>query len=318
MAYGNNNGGYNNYRPRNPQTAAPRNSGPRGQQRQQQLTTTGPTLFNESAGKFLNFNYWGKFASIEIGVMGPGSPMTWDARKNAQLVKQVIGFGDLSELQDVCEEILDSIKNAGTFTSTAVKIGARQDAIVEINNGSTLGMAPGIYLVIYKNLDSTNRTNNMEFYPFNSSKVIRGYDHNTGSGKEDIAKIGEFKKFYRMVKEAVKAFTLAQAHAIEVVHEGEKLATFRVLSALTAAMGIDMNAEIKATRAGYPSQSGDQKQRPANRSYGAPRSNTFENSNVGQTGGTYQAQQYLASMDEPVDIAINMDELTSVDMSKFS
>lgn len=315
--YGNNSGGYNNYRPRNPQSAAPRNSGPRGQQRPQQLTTTGPTLFNEQAGKFLNFNYWGRYASLEIGITSPGAPMTWDNRKAAQSVRQVISFVDLSDLQDICEEILDSIKNTGTFTSCAVRIGARQDCMVEINNGSTLNMSPGIYLVLYKNLDSNNRTNNMEFYPFTSSKVIRGYDHSTGMGKEDISKVGEFKKFYRMVKEATKAFTMAQAHSVAVVGEGEKLATFRALSAITAVLNIDMNAEIRAAKAGYPRQPGEPDKKPPTRSYGSPRSSTFENGNSNGPGFSPN-QQYLAGMDEPVDISLNMDDLANVDISKFS
>lgn len=325
MAYGNNNGGYNRYQARSPQNAAPRNSGPRGQNQPKQVTSTGPTLYNEGAGKFLNFNYWGRYSSVEIGVCPIGAPLNWDTRKNAQKVTQVISFSDLSELQDICEEVIESVKNTGTFTPTAVKVGSKQDCMVEINNGSTINMSPGIYLVIYKNLDSAGRTNNLEFYPFTSCKMIRGYDHNSGSGKEDISKIGEFKKFYRMVKESAKAFTMAQAHAISVSGETDRLTCFKALSAITASLGIDMSAELRDIRSGgggfsRGGQSGGGSYGGRNGSYtpsrSAPRSSTFESGNAG--GGFPSPQQVMSTMDDPVDISLSMDNLTNVDMSKFS
>jgi len=309
--------------------AAPRNTtNPRGnnsQPQKQQLSTGGPTVYNNQAGKFLTFNYWGKNASLEIGTVGPGATMDWQTRKNAQTFRLVIGFNDLSDLQDVCEEVMDSIKTTGTFTSTAIKCGLRQDSVVEINNGSTIGMSPGIYLALYKNLDSNGRTGNLDVYPFGSVKVLRGYNYQTGAAKEDISKLGEFKKFYKMVKEATKAFTMAQAHAVAVIHDGEKLATFKALSAIMGAMGIDVNAELKQTTSF----------RPKSNTTTGSRSGAFEKTNAAPPaayqgaspatantspfgGTTTMAQQYLASMDEPVDITMDMDGLTNVDVSKFT
>ena len=146
--YGQNGYGYQ-------QGRAPRNSGPRGggQQRPDQESNIGQTLFNNQIGKFLDFNYWGRYASIEIGAVAPGAGMDWESRKNAQRTRQVIPFDALSDLWDICEEVMESVKNTGTFTSAGVKVGGKQDAMVEINNGSTLNMSPGIYLVIYKNME---------------------------------------------------------------------------------------------------------------------------------------------------------------------
>ncbi|MCM1295200.1 MAG: hypothetical protein NC311_06635 [Muribaculaceae bacterium] len=238
---------------------------------------------------------------------------------------QVISFSDLSELQDICEEVIESVKNTGTFTPTGVRVGSKEDCIVEINNGSTIGMSPGIYLVLYKNLDSSGRTNNLEFYPFCDCKVVRGYDHTSGNAKEDISKIGDFKKFYRMVKESAKAFTMAQAHAVSVNIEADKLRCFRVLSALTASMGIDMNAELRAAydTSSYQRGGGGRSYGGGSRSGGynaprsAPRSSTFENSNAGGFPGQ-NPQQVLATLDDPVDINLSMENLTNVDLSKFS
>lgn len=328
MAY-NNNGGYGGYQARSPQTAAPRNSGPRGQSQAKQLNGTGPTLFNEKVGKFLGFNYWGRNACVEIGVCPIGAPLTWDVRKNAQRVSQVMSFNDLSEIQDICEEVIESVKNTGTFTPTGVRVGSREDCIVEINNGSTIGSHPGIYLVIYKNLDSAGRTNNMEYYPFSDCKIVRGYDHTTGSAKDDVSKLGEFKKFYRMIKEATKAFTMAQSHAINVGHETDKLTGFKVLSAISAKLGVDMSKELRDILSGGPSSggSGGGYQRSQSGGYGqsrtgygaprsAPRSNTFERSNT----GSYQNSPMpsLPTLDDPVDINLSMENLTNVDMNSFT
>lgn len=332
MPYGNN-GGYNNnnYQPRGPRSAAPRNSAPRTAVRDPQEQSTGPTLFNERAGKFLNFNYWGRYASIEIGAIQPGSPMTWDARKQAQKTSQVISFGDLSDLWDICDEVLESLKNTGTFTSTGLRVGQKQDCMVEINNGSSLNMGPGIYIVIYKNLDSSGRTNNLEFYPCDDVKILRGYDHRTGMSKEDISKVGEFRKFVRCIKESTKAFTMAQAHSVSVNSKNDKLTCFKAMAAITAALGVDMSAELqglKASSGGSGSGDGGYRRGGGNygggsRNYGsAPRSagGAFENSNAGggQSGDYQRQQQILATLDDPVDINLSMDNLTNVDMTKFS
>lgn len=325
--YGQNGYGY-------PQGRAPRNSGPRGggQQRPDQESNIGQTLFNNQIGKFLDFNYWGRYASIEIGAVAPGAGMDWESRKNAQRTRQVIPFDALSDLWDICEEVMESVKNTGTFTSAGVKVGGKQDAMVEINNGSTLNMSPGIYLVIYKNMDSGNRTNNLEVYPFDHSHIIRGYDHSTGMAKDDIAKIGQFKKFYRLIKEATKAFTMAQAHAIQAIQRNDRLSSFLAISAVAAALGVDTGKEIDRTLKGQDQSRGGQSSGGrggygGGRNYGAPRSGgswannrpqggTFEQP-AQQTNDFQRQQQIMATMDDPVDINLSMDNLTNVDMSQF-
>lgn len=322
--YQNNQGGY----PQRKSTGAPRNSAPRTQQREPQEQSMGPTLFNERAGKFLNFNYWGRYASLEIGVVQPGMAMNWEARKNAQKVTQVVAFENLSEIWDICEEIMESLKNTGTFTSAGIRVGMKQDAMVEINNGSTINMAPGIYLVIYKNLDSGNRTNNLEIYPFEDVRIIRGYDHSSGMAKDDISKVGQFKKFYRLVKESAKAFTMAQVHAMQVVTKQDRLSTFRIMTALGQALGVDINNDLNKLSGnpnknngggnsgnGYGRQNGGYNApRGTWQSSGSPRSATFENG----SSDAYKAQQQIMStLDDPVDINLSMESLTNVDMSQF-
>lgn len=302
-------------------TSYPQNSAPRTQQKDDQERSTGPTLYNNKAGKFLNFNYWGRYANIEIGSVQPGTTMTWDVRKNAQKVSQSIPFENLSELWDICEEVIDSLKNTGTFTSSGIRLGMNQDSVVEINNGSTINMAPGIYLVIYKNLDSSNRTNNLEIYPFDNSRIMRGYDHSTGMVKDDFGKVGQFKKFFRMIKEATKAFTMAQAHSVQVLSKNDKLSTFKALSAISTAMGIDISSELsKLSSNRQYKNNGNNKSNQTG--YGTPRSSSnWYSSNQPNNPANNQyraAQQAMATLDDPVDINISMDDLTNVDMIEFN
>ncbi|MCM1230167.1 MAG: hypothetical protein NC489_08540 [Ruminococcus flavefaciens] len=311
-----------------PNYGAPRNSAPRTSAFPPQSKTTGIRLTNERAGRFLDFNFWGRYGTIAISAVAAGSQITWDAIKNAQATQQNLAFGDLNELWDICSEVLETVKNTGTFTPTGMRVaGKGGDSIVEISNGSNLGLSPGIYLVIYKNLDSGNRTNAIEYYPFNETHVIRGYDHTTGTGKDDIIKVGEFKKFYRAVQEAAKAFTMAQAHAAATVSHSDKLAAFKAMAAITAAMGIDISKELDAIAKGGSSSKSSGGQQRQGASYGAPRSaggryggnaprnpGTFENG--GYPGGSVQGMN--ASIDDPVDVTLSMDNLTNVDMSQFS
>ncbi len=332
MAYNNgygNGGGYGGGR-QNYNT--PRNSTPRSSSLSLQASTTGFRLTNDRAGRFLDFGFWGRYGTLQIGAVAPGAHITWETVKNAQTTKQNMAFGDLNELWDICDEVLETVKNTGTFTPTAMRVtnSKGNDSIIEISNGSNLNLAPGIYLVIYKNVDSGNRTNTLEYYPFSETHVLRGYDHTTGMGKDDIIKVGEFKKFYRAVKEAAKAFSMAQAHAAATVSQNDKLATFRALAAITASMGIDITKELDAIAKGGSSKpqggsSGSQSRGPQ---YGAPRSNNGGNPYNNRSGGTFENGGYAASanvmppmtasLDDPVDITLSMDDLTNVNMSQFS
>lgn len=317
--------GYNNYNGGG--YGGPRNSAPRTNDFPPKQNTNGIRLSNSRAGRFLDVNFWADTTSVTIGSTPPGAPIDWMIIKNAQTTKVNITFSDLSELWDVCEEVMDSLKNTGTFTSSAIRCGKRQDALIEISNGSNIGKTPGIYLVIYMNLDSGNRTNNLEFYPFNDGKVIRSYDHTTGMGKEDIIKIGEFKKFYRAVKEAAKAFTMAQAHTITHLQFNDKLAGFKALAAISASLGVDLGKEVdNIVKGGRSTSGGGGAQRNYNnnnRGYNG-NNNRYNNGGYQQPGafernqGYSQPTQITASVDDPIDITIPMDGLSNVDMAHLS
>lgn len=313
-----NNGGYNGPRSN---YGSPRNSAPRTSSLPPQANTTGIRLTNNRTGRFLDFNFWGRYGTIGIGAVAAGTQITWETVKNAQMTQQNMGFGDLNELWDICEEVLDSLKNTGTFTPTGMRVtnSKGNDSIIEISNGSNLNMAAGIYLVIYKNIDSGNRTNSIEYYPFSATHVIRGYDHSTGMGKDDMIKIGEFKKFYRAVREAAKAFTMAQAHAAAVVSQKDKLAAFKAMAAMTASMGIDMSRELDAIAKGTPRFSGQSRgqfnggQKPA-----GVGDNRFNGGGTFEGNGYNNRSPMTTSVNDPVDITMSIDNLTNVDMSQFT
>ena len=334
-----NNGGNNNYQGGQKRSYGGGQGGARPQQPSQDyVSSTGVGFMNEAAGKFMNFNYWGRNVSLEIATCPPGVPFNWEARKNAQVFRQVISFTSLADLAAMCEEVSDSIKANGTFTPVGIRVGSKKDSILEISNGDNIKMPTGIYLVVYKGLDNMNRTNVMEFYPFDNTKFIRGYDHQTGALKEDISKIGEFKKFRKAVDAAVDAFTMAQAHAISELKKNDRMATFKALSAVSAALGVDMSKELlekktsgtsSYTRNQNPSsgggyqRSGGYGNRGGNGnyqrgSYNAPRQpqssqGTFE------TPNQQNYQQALAAMqDEPVDINLDVSQLQNVSLNDFA
>lgn len=311
MPFNNNFGGGNRF---------PRNNNPRTGTRSQEDTTQGPILYNSQAGKFLQFDYWGRYATLRIGTVNPGSQMNYEARKNAKVTNQVLSFGDLSDLQDVCEEVMESLRNAGTFTSSAIRVGSTGNSLVEINNGSNIGQANGIYLVIYKDLDQGNRTANMDVYPFTTTKVLRSYDPSTGNAKEDLAKIGQFKKFYRLVKEATAAFTMATAHAVTVAEKPNRLIQFKALAALSQQMGVTVSKELEqAIAAPTPSGNGGRSWGGGNRgNYGGGSGNYGNRGGYG--GGFNQSQassQPAPTLDDPIDINLSMADMANVNLDQF-
>lgn len=331
MAYENNN---NNQFNNNPRAAAPRKATAKSE-------TDGIILTNERAGRFLKTRFWNRTMGIDIGSYPPGSPITYDTVRKAQLFSHVFSFSTLFELYDICEEVLDSIKNTGTFESTATEAGQKKDVILEISNGKNINMNPGIYLVMYKQVDTGKRTNTMEIYPFGSSKVLREYDHNTGYAKEDIKANGEFKKFVMCLKEAAKAFTMAQAHAINDVNKNERMAILSSMNAVASAMGVDISKAVDASNSfsAGKSSGGSSYNRPAstqqspgqyqrksqpgqwksNGGTGGYQRNNYNSNGGYQQRNNYQQQQaaMAAISDEPVDINLDMATLQNVSLDQF-
>lgn len=285
--------------------------------------TDGIILTNEKAGKFLKTRYWSRCLGLDIGTYPPSAQVTYETIRNAQVFGHVFSFTTIYELCEICEEVLESIKRTNTFESTATEAGQKKDVIVEISNGSNINMAPGIYLVIYKSVDSGKRTNILDMYPFSSTKVLRNYDHNTGSAKEDIRATGDFKKFVMCLREAAKAFTMAQAHTVSEISKNDRFATIEALAAISAGLGIDIHKSIATATSGGSRTTGQ-----ASYSRDNQQKNTYQRQSqpgqwnrggqYGQQSGYQQQQQALAAIsDEPVDINLDAATLQNVDINSF-
>lgn len=328
MPYDNNAPRYNS-NPRSGQRYGAPRSGGFQRKSSNDSQTDGIIMYNERVGKFLKTRFWNKTMGIDIGTFAPGTQVAYDTVRNAQTFGHVFSFSTLFELHEICEEVLESLKATGKFESMATEAGQKKDVIVEISNGSNVGMAPGIYLVIYKSVDAGKRTNIMDLYPFGSTKVLKGYDHNTGSATEDIRPSGDFKKFTMALKEAAKAFTMAAAHAAVEANKLDKMATVTALAAISASLGIDINKAVESART--TGQSSYQRGgRPQQGQGGAPqqfqRRSTPGQFNGGgyagrQNGGTVDYQQQQMAMaavnDEPVDINLDAATLQNVSISDF-
>lgn len=242
------------------------------------VNTNGLIFKNPEARKYMNVTYWDACIGIEIGILSPEAQQDF-RNASAPKVRQVFSFFDIANLLDVCEEIRDSIKESGQFSSAGVRVGSMKNNIIMISNGSDIGQPEGIYLVVYKNIDPSGRTNEIEFYPFQSRAVIRGYDITTGAIREDKNKLREFKDFVIIVREAAKAFTNAQAHVMKKAQHADTLSSLKLLSAIAMKNGVDpMELSMKATSSGS-----DSYQKPG----GYNRSNGWGGNNNG-----YQSNRY--------------------------
>lgn len=276
--------------------------------------SNGPMMTNEAIGKYLGFNYFNRTAAIEIGTFGAMAPVpgqNFQRRSRETRVTAIIGFLDLCTLVDICDEVLESLKTAGTFTSTGFRVGVRKDTMIEISNGSNLGLETGIYLAIYKGLDGNNRPNMHDWYQFDNVRIIRGYDPNIGTGKEEISKVGQFKKFRRLVEEAANTFTMAIPHAMKTEYTNERITAFKTLGAIATNLGINMTAEIDKVINGGRRTS--ESPMVGGASSGGPRPPY----GGGSTYTNNPSRSSSVSMNDPVQINLNMDDLNRVSMSQL-
>lgn len=295
------------------------------------INTTGFILRNDRAGKFLTVAYWGKTLTVDIGVVPAGQQVTSDMARSAATKRQVMGFNDMFDLHEACEDILDSIKKTGTFVSTCIDAGQKRDCRVEISNGENIGMPAGIYLVIYKEINTqTKTTSNIEAYPFAQSTVYKNYNARTGQASEDSSKVGQFKKFVLALREGCAAFTMAQAHAVKEAGKYDKMASYLAMTSMASSMGVDLTQSLKLEKktgssGGFNRGNGggssySQYKKPYNgqnnggyNKYGnnGNRSGVFENG-----GGGYNNPAALVH-DDPVDINLDAAALTNVPFSNF-
>ena len=336
MAYGNQ---YNS-NPRNNGTNYVRNNNGGARQNNTQKSshdsqTDGVLLVNEKMGKFLRTRYWNRFMTIDIGTFAPGTPVDYNTIRNAQVFSAVCSFSTLFSLRMIMDEVLESLKQTNTFESTTIAGNQKGDTLVEISNGTNINQPMGLYLVVYKNVDSGRRTNTFEVYPFSPCKIMRGYDHNTGVAKEDIKAVGEFKKFKMVVDEACKAFTMAQAHSVKEASKMDKLASINALAAIGASMGVDLMKSVTTATSGGARTTGQSSyNRSNNYNNGTgPNPNNFRRTSQGgqwNRGGQYgnnrpQSSSYQQTQnnmnqvsDEPVDINLSSATLQQVSLEDFA
>lgn len=319
--------GFNNYNSNTRGTGGSKSS------KERDVNTNGFILRNEQTGKFLKVDYFNRCMTFTIGTAPAGQPLDYQTIRNAQSIYQTLVFNQMFTLRDICDEVAESLKTTGTFTSTGTDAGANDDCCIEISNGSNINEQPGIYLVIYKDIDrNTGRTNSCDYYQFGTGKFYRDYNHRTGQRQIDSNKSAQFKMFSEAIHEACSAFTMAHAHAVQDAAKFDKLQTFRALSAMATSMGIDLTVEPKFEQKKSGSTGGWNRGNNNNGLGGAQRKNgnwnSFNGGNNGyqkRSGGLFENGSnksfnggYQQPNDDSVDVNLDMSTLTNVPLNQFS
>ena len=211
----------------------------------QDTNTSGVRFMNYDKMKYLAINYWKKACTIDIGIipagMSRGSGASWNWKDTPPAnIHLSLTFNTLTTLESNCDEVWEALKKTGTFSNIGAICGLDLNNMVEINNGSTLGMETGIYLVLYKNIDqNTGKPGNMEVYPFATREVIRNYDYRTGQKMSDTNALQEFKDFRRIIHEACSALTMAYAHTVSESINPAKTSIAAALGSISKKLGVD-------------------------------------------------------------------------------
>lgn len=107
-------------------------------------------------------------------------------------------------------------KNPETVKSVGVPSG---DGFLQISNGINIpdykisGEIP-IVLTIYKDIDSSAKTDSFISYEFRKGSIIRNYSNVNGEFEDDRTVDSEFSTFLLYLKEGSKALTEAFAHSV--------------------------------------------------------------------------------------------------------
>lgn len=226
--------------------------------------TTGVRLTNYDAGKYMNINYWKRTCSLDIGPIPAGvtrsTPGPWDWKASMPTMHMAMSFSSLTVLEEICDEVWDSIKKSGTFTNVGAPCGAELEHLVEINNGSTIGQPDGIYIVMYKDRDQSGHANSYDFYPCTTRVVERNYDVKTGTSTKDITRTQDFKDFRRCIHEAVSALTMAFAHSVREAESADRATITSALAAICAKNDIAVTTQLKSAAPASGGSTGYQKQ----------------------------------------------------------
>lgn len=207
--------------------------------KQYDINTFGPSFYNEKAGLRLSTSHWKSNLSLSI------EKITKEASGNLVPVKGSgdkisISGGTISALEAILEDALESIKATGTFESDGVECGVKSNNLVAISNGSEIDQAPGMYLVIYKDLDDNRIAGNVTIFPFNQRITVRGYNPKTGAGKAYARPTQELKEFKRILSESAKAATKAIAHQVRDAQKSDFNNIFKSMNLLLQSAGISM------------------------------------------------------------------------------
>lgn len=299
---------------------------------QRDVSTAGITLSNPKMGKFLQLRLWKRVLGLSIGTFAPNTVLDADQARNAQVLSHYISYTDIVDLLEICERVKESLQKGESFSPMAVRVGKKQDAMLEITNGSNINMPEGLYLVIYK-LDEMGRSNTYDLYPFASSTIMKDYNHTSGDYTEETVALADFKKFMIALREAGNAFTMSQAHAtadlgkFTTVNEG----MIKIVQALGLKMEPSQNIARKQQYnnnggGGYNRNGGGRGNYGGNRynNNGGQQRQFTRQSQGGQwnRNGQYgqQAQQNAPQniSSEPVEMPMSADTLQTVGMDAFS
>ena len=220
------------------------NSAPRREPLSPDDVTNGLQLNNVPAGKSMDFTFNKDTLRVQITSVQPGQPITWEIRKNAPKVSQTLYPNDLVAIETMISAVIDEIKERKTFKNVSIRCGYEESGKIEFNNGQNLGLTPGIYFVIYRNIDSSGRAGEIDVYPFAGIEMDYDFNPQTGSSTPVVDNLHQLKMFKRVIKSASEAFTKAHAHAIK--REGKLLSTRKGLGAVAKSMGVDVSDMLES------------------------------------------------------------------------
>ena len=204
--------------------------------------TYGPSYYNEETMEKLTVNYWdGSMAVIVSALVRDANGRLQEDENNT--LRLTVKPYTIATFASECEDIRHEVKaNGGHFASAGIPCGNASSNMIEISNGANIGRDPGIYLVLYKDIDEKRTPGSMMVYTFAARTVVKNYNHKTGAGDVVKLKSQEFKDFSRTMEDFVSGMNMANAHAYKEATKYERAASSRTMAIVAASLGVDLGA----------------------------------------------------------------------------
>lgn len=173
------------------------------------IMTYGGSYNNSETKEKMQIDYSNKLMTVKI------MPVTDDYRGDEKAGgKLTFAINTAAMFLDELEEAKEAFK-AGEKFDGMITCGIQTNNAIQVTDGRAIGRPYGVYIVMYLDIQSNKKCENIFVYTVRSGFVIKDYDARTGGGTSVVKPHREIKEIVTNFREFIKASNRAMAHSVK-------------------------------------------------------------------------------------------------------